>query len=320
MRETNEQARIRHAKTRAEVISIAKADAKTIECSYSKCDETFLQYPFNKLYCTNECMKKAKSERSHTRVGSEKKVCGCDGCDNEFESKNPIHKYCSGVCKKKAGRVVRKEYQRKYFKEYSIRKRIEKIHGLADEVCANRNCNNKFLPIEGRLYCCSECRILEKRAVLTDKQEQTKVTKNCIYCDTEFKTNIKKKVKCGNCKPIKKIITKVCKSDECDTEFIAKPNQAYCESCKIERAKPKPKPKKKREYVAISKPKKKRAKKKYTPISKPKKPKKVVMALSKEVIDCINPEKKKDEVIVNRGYTDKEAEMILAFMMSKKSS
>jgi hypothetical protein len=45
--------------------------------------------------------------------------------------------------------------------------------------------------------------------------------------------------------------------------------------------------------------------------------KKSKLALSKEVINCLEPEKKKDDVIVNRDYTDTEKDMVAKFLANR---
>lgn len=136
------------------------------------------------------------------------------------------------------------------------------------------------------VYCSEFCRrnsnYEKKKAKRQSELRETRVCA-CRECDNQFTTIYKTKKYC---------------SDKC-TKLESRLNSGWTPKVKEPVVEPK---------------KRVKAKKKYTPVSKPEKPKKVVMALSKDVINCLDEKPKKSDDLVHRDYTDNEVEMIAAFL------
>lgn len=207
-------------------------------------------------------------------------VCKHETCSNTFDSTKYYNQvFCSKECKEE------------YFKLRKRKARAIAFANRPEQFCPI--CDTKFVNTSHRpkIYCSDKCCRRSARKARTERHhESLKQIKTCACreCKQEFETILATKMYCSN---------KCGKRENLLKQRDLRP----------------PKPK----VVKVKKPKEKK-KKQYTPISKPERKKRVVMALSKEVINCLEPEKPKakDEVF-QRDYTDRERDMIEQFLKAK---
>jgi hypothetical protein len=230
-------------------------------------------------------------------------TCKYEKC-NETWTENPSGKlYCSTKCKQDQKNLTRSRnnyhieaYQKRKKKLKEQRDAIKAVKLANPDIkkcptCTKNFPNNSIRPMT---YCSEFCRRnsnYEKKKLKRHQELMQDKVCACRDCDKKFTTIYKTKKYC---------------SDKC-MKLESKYRTGWM---------PKPVADK------VKDPKKrKKVKKKYKPISKPDpKKNKVVMALSKDVINCLEPEKKKGDDLIQRDYTDKEAAMIEAFMSKNETN
>jgi len=231
-------------------------------------------------------------------------ICAYTECNNEFTS-NRKKKYCSRSCNDKQ-KAIRDAADKKHLKYYQKRKDVLKAKRDAEKQKRLENPDLKTCPtckhefhntsVRPMVYCSEFCRrnsAVEKKKIKRRAELLTKKTCACRDCNKSFETIY----------TTKKYCSQSCLKREWNFSQGKAPR--------------KPKEVKPKQEVKKAKTP---AKKQYKTISKPEKGKRVVMALSDNVINCLEPKVKESDVIVQRAYTDKEAEMIAEFEATRISS
>lgn len=208
-----------------------RADKKKLVKICAWCGKEFEARNASAKYCSDACFKLARSAKAHekymamlqTPEGKERSRKGaqnreaktkmCAICGKEFEAKNPVTKYCSDACRKKAAIIhatqwkerimetpegrekfmertkmytetqkAKPEYVEKYkakLGKFKENYRLKKDNGWTKK-CAY--CKNWFAGAKGVKYCSNECREAaekEKEALMVGARTSDRICANC---------------------------------------------------------------------------------------------------------------------------------------------